>query len=144
MDGQLGYKLMKSFSSYPKIMDIAITNDTFSEAGLNTPYGNNHTEHKYEVNLGYADENVINYDHPLVLLFNNEEYMSAERIFGKISFVSEESTHLLIDDAQLANYRQSGTWENIFGSNKDNEVISVFVWLLLFQILIIGTFPVAC
>ena len=44
MDGQLGYKLMKSFSSYPKIMDIAITNDTFSEAGLNTPYGNNHTE----------------------------------------------------------------------------------------------------
>ena len=135
---------MKSFSSYPKIMDIAITNDTFSEAGLNTPYGNNHTEHKYEVNLGYADENVINYDHPLVLLFNNEEYMSAERIFGKISFVSEESTHLLIDDAQLANYRQSGTWENIFGSNKDNEVISVFVWLLLFQILIIGTFPVAC
>ncbi len=144
MDGQLGYKLMKSFSSYPKIMDIAITNDTFSEAGLNTPYGNNHTENKYEVNLGYADENVINYDHPLVLLFSNEEYMSAEQIFGKISFVSEESTHLLIDDEQLTNYRQSGTWENIFGSNKDNEVTSVFLWLLLFQILIIGAFPVAC
>ena len=144
MDGHLGYKLTEAFTAYPELMNLVIVNDTFTSAGLSFPEGSVGVQGKHQLNLGFADENVTNYDHPLVMIFTNKEGLGKDQIFRKISFVSEQPSALLIDKSQLPKYRESGGWVATFGSHDVGEVKAVLLWLLLVHIVILGTLPLTC
>ena len=78
---KLGYQLEKAFTSYPQLLGVAFVDDTFSRARIPEPeYLSSSSSATLSLNLGYADENVINYDHPKVLLFRNVEGLSMSRL----------------------------------------------------------------
>ena len=80
--GELGYELTMEFSSHPNLFGLAFVDDPFGRAGLPEPMLIKESPPApVTFNLGYADENVINYDHPRVLMFRNVGGYSSDRVF---------------------------------------------------------------
>ncbi|NIS09836.1 MAG: hypothetical protein GWO07_14055, partial [Candidatus Dadabacteria bacterium] len=62
---KLGYKIIKSFNSYPNLLGVSFVDDTFTRAGIPYPdFIKNAVSSSLSIKLGYADNDVITYDHP--------------------------------------------------------------------------------
>jgi hypothetical protein len=70
--------LERIFSRYPDLFGLALVDDTLARPDLPPPEGLSAMLPTPRWNLGYADEPLTVYDHPLVLVFRNEEHLSAE------------------------------------------------------------------
>ena len=81
--GDLGYQLERAFSSYPMLAGFELRDDPYGRAGLPAPVRAEESSWQsgrhHGLNLGYADENVIGYDHPQALIFRNEDKLSSQR-----------------------------------------------------------------
>ena len=79
--GELGYELVQGFTRYPELAGISFVHDPFSRAGLPAPAtipGVQRTALAFD--LGYADENVTNYDRPLVLVWESVDRLSLPEV----------------------------------------------------------------
>ena len=84
--GGLGYGLEQAFTRYPSLLGLSFTHDPFTRATVARPPTLPGADPRgVALGLGYADENVTNYDRPLVLVFRNQEHLTASTLLRKIA-----------------------------------------------------------
>ena len=87
--GDLGYRLERAFTSYPSLAGVHLRDDPYGRAGLPPPALVSNSEDwqpdGLRLNLGYADENVVGYDHPQVMVFKNTELLDARLIHSALT-----------------------------------------------------------
>ena len=144
---KLGYSLIKSFTQYPEIAGIHFQHDTFSINNIPTPIGfpTNDDSGVY-LNLGYGDNDIVNYDHPVVLIFENTQKYKPDRIYqtiysGRTNYPSELNSILSTQDKKTNS--NGGTWNNIFHNNILIEKLPILSWFILLEILTILFLPVS-
>ena len=145
--GNLGYDPEKAFTSYPQLLGLAFVDDTFSRAGISEPESLKALSHGARtLNLGYADENVIDYDHPKVLLFRNIDRLSRSQLSRLLTEKPPEESPqlgLMLDPQQKAAQRQGGTWTDIIKRDSWTNDVPILAWLLLLELIYIAALPLA-
>ena len=143
--GQLGYELAQAFERYPTFGGLSLVHDPFDRAGVATPSVLPGAEPDgAALNLGWADENVTNYDHPLVLVWENRGGLSIDEIRAIITAGGSSSPErALLSDEAFETQRAGGTWTSIFNEGGLNKAAPWLVWLLALEIIFIATLPLA-
>lgn len=81
LGGKLGYELVHFSASYPQLMGVAITEDTFTRPDLPVPAPlASYKPALITINGGYADESFTAYDHPLVMVFKRVRAVTPDEI----------------------------------------------------------------
>ena len=150
--GELGYELTMEFSSHPNLFGLAFVDDPFGRAGLPEPELIKESDPApVTFNLGYADENVINYDHPRVLMFRNVGGYSSDRVFDlllggldqSILLPEERTPPLHLDEGDKATQREGGTWSDIIKRDSWTNAVPVLAWLLLVEVIYLAALPLS-
>jgi YYY domain-containing protein len=145
--GELGYELKHWEATYPKLLGIALVDDTFARPDLPTPRElGPFRAAPFAVNLGYADESFSVYDHPKVLIFKNREHLSASDTLGRLvekAPGNAERESLLLSEATLSAQRQGGTWTTIFDPQSLPNRFSAAVWIIWVQGLALLGLPIS-
>ncbi|MCX7753718.1 MAG: DUF2298 domain-containing protein [Anaerolineales bacterium] len=131
--GQLGYELVKTFTSYPEIFG-------------------------YQINTQFAEEAFTVYDAPKVLIFKKTEtYNSAtvRAILEKVDLskvvritprqASRYPGDLTLSPVQAAKQRQGGTWSELFSYDWPQNafpLLGLLLWYLTIGILGLFTWPI--
>ena len=143
----LGYRLEMAFTSYPEFLGVAFVDDTFTRAEVPEPESlNGFSPAPVSLNLGYADENVIDYDHPKVLLFKNEDGLSRSRLYTILTSGTPEEEPppgLMLSPEQKAAQREGGTWSDIIKRDSWTNGVPVLAWLLLVELIYLAALPLA-
>ena len=146
--GELGYQLERSFANYPSLAGVRLRDDPYGRAGLPDPVETMNPEQVsppgLTVNLGYADENVINYDHPQVLVFRNVERLPADALRQRIDAAvadTADAASLMLSPAQLQAQREGGTWSQAFDRDGWPNRVPRLSWLLAVQLIGLVAFP---
>ena len=147
--GDLGYELERRFVSHPGFLGVTFRDDPFKRAGLPSPSPAVPEKSSWlTLNLGYADDNVVGYDHPQVLIFRNKERLPEADIRLQLTSLPEnfrdgKPVGLLMSDEQKAAQRNGGTWSKIFDRESWTNRAPVLAWLLLIEIISLATLPLA-
>ncbi|MDO8751408.1 MAG: DUF2298 domain-containing protein [Dehalococcoidia bacterium] len=143
--GELGYELANSFSSYPRLLGVAFVDDPFGRAGVPAPKGlASESPAPLSLRLGYADNDAITYDHPLVMVFKNTARYDANRLAAillKPTVTVEPKPALMLTPDELALQQQGGTWSELFNGDSLANRYPVLVWLLLVETVFLATLP---
>ena len=141
------------FSSHPNLFGLAFVDDPFGRAGLPEPELIKESDPApVTFNLGYADENVINYDHPRVLMFRNVGgifqrpgfRLAVGRVGPKPSSCQKQGTPpLQLDEGDKATQREGGTWSDIIKRDSWTNAVPVLAWLLLVEVIYIAALPLS-
>ena len=145
-DGGLGYELERAFASYPSLLGVTFAHDPFTRAGVTKPEelpgvdGGGLT-----LRLGYADENVTNYDHPLVLVFRNQGRLSESDVLDRIvSYRPDKAPEgLLLSEETWAVQRAGGTWTGLFSEGGLAGRAPWLLWLILVEAIALAALPLA-
>ena len=130
---ELGYRLVHTETSYPSLPGVAFTNDTFSRPGLPVPQAlAAERPAPFTVDLGYADDSFVVFDHPKVLIFQNVERLSQEQLKLLLSGEEEEPRYdlLLMPADEWAAQQGGGTWREIMPPEGLGARLPFPVWLL--------------
>jgi YYY domain-containing protein len=150
-NGKLGYELVNAEASYPKILTINFTDDTFARPGLEPPEGiGKFLPEGPNVSWGYADESFTVYDHPMGMVFQNVERYGAEEtesiLLGGVASRAPENalpdTGLMFSSGLREEQRLGGTWTEIFRVDSRANQFPVIFWLLFIQLFAIVVLPV--
>ncbi len=149
--GDLGYQLERAFTSYPTLAGVHLRDDPYGRAGLATPPiapgGNDGQPDGVVINLGYADENVIGYDHPPVLIFRNVEQLTERQIRERIDTAAESAAStqapLMLSPSALKTQRSGGTWSDLFDREGWANRTPWLSWLLVIELICLVAFPFA-
>ncbi len=147
--GRLGYRLDRAFTSYPSLAGVSLRDDPYGRSGLSAPplAGTDADDGQpggVIINLGYADENVIGYDHPQVLVFRNVERFSAEDLGERIDASASApgaTTPLMLPPDALASQRSGGTWSQVFDRDGWPARVPGLAWLLVIELICLAAFP---
>ena len=147
--GELGYQLERGFTSYPSLPGVHLRDDPYGRAGLTTPPiapgGHDGQPDGVVINLGYADENVIGYDHPQVLLFRNVTRLEGERIQERINAAvrsdAPEAAPLMLSESARAAQQSGGTWSELFNRDGWANRVPWLTWLLVIELICLAAFP---
>ncbi len=142
----LGYRLERAFTSYPEFLGVAFVDDTFTRAEVPEPEPlDGFSPAPVSLNLGYADENVIGYDHPKVLLFRNEGGLSRSQLYTILTSGSPEEPPLglMLSPERNAAQREGGTWSDIIKRDSWTNGVPVLAWLLLVELIYLSALPLA-
>ena len=144
---KLGYRLEKAFTSYPQLLGVAFLDDTFTRAGVPEPEAlRDFKPAPVSLNLGYADENVMDYDHPKVLIFKNVEGLSHSELNGLLTRGLPAETPelgLMMDSERKADQRQGGTWSEVIKRDSWTNSVPVLAWLLVVELVYLAALPLA-
>ena len=158
--GDLGYRLERRFTSFPTLLGVSFQDDPFKRAGLPHPQPLASVDSSgLGLNLGYADDNVVGYDHPQVLLFRNLERRSeadlrrqlmaggraqdrSDRVVPSQSGKSRE-LGLMLSEGDKAAQRAGGTWSRIFDRSSWTNRFPVLAWLLTIELGYLIALPLA-
>ena len=148
---KLGYTLDRSFTSYPELLGVAFVDDTFGRAGIPEPKVLRESKPApLSLNLGYADNDVITYDHPKVLLFKNEGRLHQSQIFNILTSVDSgqeagapTEVGLMMDTQRRVAQQEGGTWSDIIERGSWTNKIPVLAWLLLVELIYLAALPLA-
>ncbi len=144
--GELGYELVRGFARYPTFAGVSFVHDPFTMAGLERPDSVPGVDAGgLALNLGYADENAVNYDHPLTLVWRNVERLSEAEISG-IMFAGqavESPERALLSEEDRAVQQAGGTWTDIFNEGGLNASVPWLIWLLAIEAVFLATLPLA-
>ena len=102
--GRLGYKLVKSFTSYPTLLGIEIDDDL-------------------------ADESFSVYDHPKVLIFKKFKELTKDEYKNLL----EEDTQLTLNNKELLSLKDSNQ-KTFTDYTIIDEVVIMLFWLILLEI----------
>ena len=158
--GDLGYRLERSFTSFPTLLKVSFQDDPFDRAGVARPQALFPDDPSgLSLNLGYADDNVVGYDHPRVLLFRNLERKSEDELLrhllvggnaqaGSDPTVSAQARErgelgLMLSKEDRAAQRAGGTWSRIFDRSSWTNRFAVLAWLLTIELGYLITLPLA-
>jgi uncharacterized membrane protein len=144
-NSELGYEPERAFTSYPELFGVAVKNDTFNRAGLPEPeVFRGSSNAPVTLNLGYADENVANYDHPAVLVFRNVEHKPMEEMLALL--LTEEGARepgLMLSEGDLRAQQEGGTWSEVVNEGSWTNKVPVLAWLLLVELIYMLTLPLS-
>ncbi len=146
--GELGYRLERGFTSYPSLAGVSLRDNPYGRAGLTppplAPDGNDGQPGGIVINLGYADENVIGYDHPQTLVFRNVERLPvavlSERINGAV-VLSDDPAPLMLSETALSAQQAGGTWSQLFNRSGWANRAPWLTWLLAIALIGLAAFP---
>lgn len=142
-NGDLGYVLEQGFARYPSFLGVSFVHDPFTLAGIPRPEEIPGVDDGIlTLNLGWADENVANYDHPLVLLWRNEGRLDEGAIANLLSDGIFPEASMLTAEA-AAQQRGGGTWTDIFSEGGLNGAAPWLMWLLAIELIYLATLPLA-
>ncbi len=147
--GDLGYRLERAFSSYPSLAGFELRDDSYGRAGLPAPVRTEESSWQsgrhHGLNLGYADENVIGYDHPRVLVFHNDGRLSASEIRSRIvdaSPIGNVPDPLMLSAESLEAQSQGGTWSEVFRRDGWPSRAPWLSWFLALELICLIAFPI--
>ncbi len=143
--GELGYELVQGFSRYPSVLGITLRHDPFGRAGVHTPAVIPGLEHSgYSIELGYADENVVNYDRPLVLIWENKSKLNDDQLKAILltNTTNKSDRAMLTPDERAVQYA-GGTWSEIFNEKGLNNIAPWLIWLITIELIYLVTIPLA-
>ena len=147
--GRLGYRLERTFTSFPELAGVAFQDEPWERAGLPRPEplvrGRSAA---INLKLGYADDNVVGYDHPQVLLFRNVDRLSQEDLEVRLNSVpaqvpEEPSLGLMLSDQDRAAQRSGGTWSGIIDRDGWTNRLPVLAWILVVELAYLAALPLA-
>ena len=141
--GELGYRLEKSFTSHPSFLGITIEDNPFGRAALPRPEpeGAGATP-AVTLDWGYADDNVVGYDHPTVLLFTNVERLSAETVVAQLVGGGPTVTSALkFSEEDWERQQAGGTWSDLFDRDGITNAVPVLAWLLVVELIYLAALP---
>ena len=152
--GELGYNLEQSFHSYPGLWGVEFRDDPIGAAGLPQPESvNSAGPGALSFNLGYADDNVVGYDHPLVLLFRNVERRPFDELLDLLAGgQSPAATQgdgkdapdgLMLSEADLSTQRNGGTWSEVIHRDSWTNRLPVLAWLLAVELVFLAALPLS-
>lgn len=144
--GNLGYELEKEFTNYPELFGVAFRDDALGRAGLMTPSPlDSGNEPGITLDLGYADDNVVGYDHPRVLLFKNtghlDESIIGVRLKTSHQAAGERGVGLLLSDDDLVAQQTGGTFSEIVSRDGWTNDVPILSWLLVVEIIYLMALP---
>ena len=147
--GELGYQLERGFTSYPSLAGVHLRDDPYRRAGLPTPPlapgGNDGQPDGIVINLGYADENVIGYDHPQVLLFRNVAQLESQQLEERINAAARPDTQhtgpLMLSESDRVAQQSGGTWSELFHRDGWTNRAPWLTWLLVIELICLAAFP---
>ena len=146
--GELGYQYERAFTSHPSLRGITIRDDPFEWARLPRPGRWASSEDMplsspwIAFNWGYADDNVVGYDHPTVLVFRNVERLPAETLVGRLAQGDAGSIRALkFSETDLARQQEGGSWSELFDRDSIANQAPVLAWLLVIEFIYIITLP---
>ena len=145
--GDLGYRLDRSFTSYPGLLGVTLKDNPYGRAGVQEPQAIvPPRESALALELGYADENVIGYDHPKALVFRNVTHLSeADLNFLLVGYQDGRpptpEVGLLLSDEQKAAQRSGGTWSDVFDRKSWTNRFPVLAWLLAIELIYVLSLP---
>ena len=149
--GELGYRLHREFTSYPQLAGVAFRDDALPRAGL-PPVEPEvaHPPPSFTLELGYADDNVVGYDHPRVLIFRNAEGLSEAELRELLvpppgSGLGDDArpVGLMLSDADLAKQREGGTYTEIVDRGSWANKVPVLAWLLAVEVIWLLALPLS-
>ncbi len=147
--GRLGYRLVREFTSYPELAGLAFRDEPLGRAGLPRPVpvvpGDSAA---VNLDLGYADDNVVGYDHPRVLFFRNVEGLSKEELLLRLSSAATRDPSgpglgLILSDQDRAAQQKGGTWSQIVDRDGWTNRLPIIAWILLVELAFLVTLPLA-
>ena len=152
--GELGYSLEQSFHSYPGLWGVEFRDDPIGAAGLPQPESvNTVAPGALSFNLGYADDNVVGYDHPLVLLFRNVEKRPFVELLDLLAGgQSPDGAQwdrkaapggLMLSEADLSTQRKGGTWSELIQRDSWTNRLPVLAWLLAVELVFLAALPLS-
>ena len=158
--GELGYSVEKVFTSYPQLLGVSFVDDPFGRAQVPEPESlKEFAPGGISFNMGYADENVTNYDHPRVLLFRNVGGLSRAELVGRLTEPAtprlgmllsplpedpvNQGLELMLSPEQSATQRAGGTWSDIVKRDSWTNKVPVLAWILLVEIIYLAALPLA-
>ena len=164
--GQLGFKLVASFESYPTLGPFTFPDQETTQAmGLwpdptRCPQAGVPQCHGL-INVPFppAEEAFSVYDHPRVLIFQKTPEFSAQDVLQKLSSVSLRDAlpglspkaetaapnGLMLDQPVWAAQQQTGTWSDLFDRNgllNQAPLVGAIVWYLVVALLGALAFPI--
>jgi YYY domain-containing protein len=145
-NGSLGFELAQTFARYPTLLGVSFTHDPFTRAEVAKPESLPGIQPAtLSLDLGYADENVTNYDRPLVLVFQNTGKFTDGELYSLIveNATAGTTQGLLFTNGEWATQQGGGTWTDLFDENGWTNRIPIFVWLLLVEAIMLVTLPLA-
>lgn len=147
--GDLGYQLERSFTSYPELWGVSFQDSPYGHADVLEPVPSVPTESSpIRLRLGYADDNVVGYDHPQVLLFRNverqtESVLLEQLVRGRTSQQSSDAVGLMLSEEDLAKQRSGGTWSELFDRDSWTNRYPVLAWLLAIELIYLLALPLS-
>ena len=148
-NGELGYQFERNFTSYPEFLGVSFQDSPYAHADVQTPVLPAPARSApITLTLGYADDNVVGYDHPQVLLFRNVERQTASVLLGQ--FVggrnrqqTGDTVGLLLSETDLAKQRAGGTWSELFDRGSWSNRYPVLAWLLIIELIYLLALPLS-
>ena len=147
--GDLGYRLERTFTSYPQLAGVAFKDDPLGRAGLPRPDPLVPTPSAaLMLNLGYGDDNVVGYDHPQVMLFRNQTHLLEETLRSRLGVAQGQVTQdpvtgLMLTPEEKAVQRSGGTWSKIFDRDSWTNSLPVLAWLLVVELAFLLALPLS-
>ena len=141
--GDLGYVLEREFVSNPGLPGIAISDNPFARTTFERPAPQTASVSSGVVlDWGYADDNVVGYDHPTVLIFRNRNGLPPETIIGLLlDGAGEAPTGLKFSDESRAIQQAGGTWSGLFDRYGFSNRVPVLAWLLVLELIYLAALP---
>ena len=148
--GELGYRLHREFINYPSLGGVVFRDDALARAGLNSPEPEVPGEQaSFTLDLGYADDNVVGYDHPRVLVFRNAVHLSEFQLAQMLTRPQESekedspSTGLMLSPEALDKQRGGGTFSDIVNRDGWTNDAPLLAWLLVVELIYLLALPLA-
>ncbi len=141
--GDLGYTLEREFVSYPSLPGVSVADDPFVRTDYQRPAPVEATDSRgLTLNWGYADDNVVGYDHPKVMVFRNQARLPVEEILILlVAGAGAESNNLKLTEDQRVRQQDGGTWSELFDRNGLSNRIPVLAWLLVIELVYLVALP---
>jgi YYY domain-containing protein len=147
--GDLGYRLERTFTAYPEFLGVSFRDSPYGRAGLPRPQPMVPEEQSpVTLNLGYADDNVVGYDHPQVLLFRNVERRDEADLLMRLmssapSTPAPGQVGLMMSEETRVRQQAGGTWSEIFRRDSWSNRYPVLAWLLAIEVIYLAALPLA-
>ena len=147
--GELGYRLERTFTSYPELAGISFRDDPFGRAGLPKPEPLfPEKPAPISLNLGFADDNVVGYDHPQVMLFRNVERLSHVELRSLLASPQAQNPNvpslgLMLSEEQRKVQQAGGTWSSIIKRDSWTNDVPIVAWLLVVELAFLVSLPLS-
>ena len=135
--------------SFPRIAGISLRDDPYDRAGLPAPRqspsrADGRQPGGLYLNLGYADENVVGYDHPQTLIFRNVGRLSDTAILEVIEsgvLDTKSAAPLMLSEEAAQIQRTVGGWSEVFDREGWPARVPGLAWLLVVELICLAAFP---